>query len=82
MSVEKYLGPRKLLRPIPGGLSANVGVPVESLLTVVLKYAGPPPGKIPFGCRKLLLVLLKGCLPKKATGRIGPKNWPFGNLKL
>src|SRR5215813_14018872 len=36
-STEVYFGPRNTLRPMPGGLSSNVGVPVESVFTLVLK---------------------------------------------
>ncbi len=77
ISTLKYLGPRNELRPIAGGFAAKSGL----LGAAVPKKALPPPGKIPFGRKKLLLELELGCPPKYTVGRIGPKNSPLGVRK-
>src|SRR5205085_6799847 len=44
MSMLKYLGPRKLLRPIPGGAATNPPEPFGIART--MKKGAPPPGKL------------------------------------
>src|SRR3954452_13413944 len=66
-SIDQYRGPRKVLRPMPG-------VPVEEMS----KYRLPPPGKLPFGERKVVLPSLEPAPPKYAIGRMGPKVSPPG----
>src|SRR5205085_5865463 len=44
MSMLKYLGPRKLLRPIPGGKTTNPPEPFDCVRTT--KKGAPPPGKL------------------------------------
>src|SRR5262249_50337822 len=68
ISVLKYRGPRKTLRPIAGGLANGL-----EPFTVVPKIVVPGTPKMPFGRRKLSFVLSAGCAPVYEVGRRSQK---------
>src|SRR5262249_58217087 len=69
-SMLLYFGPRKELRPMPGGPDF-----------VMSKNFAPPPGKLPPRRMNASLEVSSRHPPKYRVGRIGPKGLPLGCLR-